>query len=728
MENQNDSMELTLSDIIRIFRKRIGLFLLVVIATIVFTILYLLTATPVFEAVATLKVEPSSENPAADIFSSTYGFGGKANISTEVELIKRRINLEKVVKSLNLIKKLGLEKEEIAMDIAVNTLDKWITVSPVKDTKLVEIAVQHPDPILAAQIANKLAEVYNELLKSLSKNQYTVKREFIEEQIPKIEKELKDVEERIRKFKEENGVFVLDEEAKWLLEMMSQYDTQLNEINIQIEETRAKIKAIKELLAKTEEKIITSETISMNPVVMELKQKLTDLNVRLSGLMATRPESDAEVIALKKQISETKNLIKKEVEKIVTSQIQTINPVYSNMVEELAGQEASLQVLLATRNAVEKLRDRYQTKLARLPRLEQILLEMQRELKVKESLYTLLLEKLEETRIAEAGVIGNAQIVERAAVPKLPVKPNKKLTLAIGGVLGIFLGILIVFMAEYLDKTIKEEMEVQQLLRDIPVLGRIPRMSEIKDNASELVVTDDPTSVGAESFKLVVTNLQFAGDKNVDVVAVTSTGPGEGKTLVAANVAATFAQNGFKTLIIDLDMRKPRVEKVFGISKRAKMGVVNHFVKNVPLEEVTINLMENLDIIPVGPLPPNPTVILTNPRFPEIIAQLRKNYDKVVVDLPPVLAAADALIVGKYVDGLIIVVRMSQTLKPSLRTAYDNIRTSGNKLLGVVLNDISEKSSQYYYYYYSADGKRKRRFKTSLFGGTQGNPGKSQKV
>jgi len=308
VENQNDSMELTLSDIIRIFRKRIGLFLLVVIATIVFTILYLLTATPVFEAVATLKVEPSSENPAADIFSSTYGFGGKANISTEVELIKRRINLEKVVKSLNLIKKLGLEKEEIAMDIAVNTLDKWITVSPVKDTKLVEIAVQHPDPVLAAQIANKLAEVYNELLKSLSKNQYTVKREFIEEQIPKIEKELKDVEERIRKFKEENGVFVLDEEAKWLLEMMSQYDTQLNEINIQIEETRAKIKAIKELLAKTEEKIITSETISMNPVVMELKQKLTDLNVRLSGLMATRPESDAEVIALKKQISETKNV------------------------------------------------------------------------------------------------------------------------------------------------------------------------------------------------------------------------------------------------------------------------------------------------------------------------------------------------------------------------------------------------------------------------------------
>ncbi|MCD6462220.1 MAG: polysaccharide biosynthesis tyrosine autokinase [Thermotogae bacterium] len=712
MEKEFEAAELTLSDIVHIFRKRWVWFLLTLIGVLALTGVYLMLATPIYEASTTIKIESSSGGSVTDIFTTTYGLTGRSNISTEVELIKSKTNLERVVKELELLEILRKNNPEITLNKAVKILDDWITVTPVKDTKLVRISVQHPDPSLAAKIANKLAEVYNDLLKTMAKNKYTVRREFIEQQIPKIERDLKDAEERIRKFKEENNVFVLNEEAKWILQMMSQYDNQLNNVNIQIEESKARIKAIKELLSKVEKKIVSSETISMNPVVLQLKQRLTDLNVRLSGLLATRPESDAEVVALKRQIMETENLIKKEVEKLITSEVQVMNPVYSSMVKELAGEEAGLQVLMATKQAVEKLKEEYQAKLSTLPKLEQKLLELQRELKIKESLYTLLLEKLEETRIAEAGVIGNAQIVDKASPPEIPVKPNKKLTLAIGGVLGMFLGILVVFAAEYMDKTLKDEDEIQRIIKNVLILGRIPNVSDSLEKnrvTSELVVKEHPVSPVAENFKLVSTNLQFMSSSKKQVICVSSAEKGEGKTFVSVNLAITFAQNGFKTLIVDLDMRRPRVEKVFGITKKYKMGIVNHLAKNVPLEEIIVNYMENLDIIPVGPLPPNPTILLTSQKFFEVMKYLKERYDKILIDLPPLLAAADALIVGKHSDGILLVVRITKSHKMSLRIAHNNIETSGNKLIGVVLNDITRKSSQYYYYYYYEDGKRRKR-------------------
>jgi len=716
--NNNDlePRELSLGDILRIFKKRFFWFLGTALLVGALTVVYLFVATPIYEATVTVKIDPSTQNTISDIFSTSYSYTGRPDISTEVELIKSRTNLERVINELRLLEK-EKEKEkrpEDTMDEMVRNLSDWVTVSPVKDTKVVKISVQHPDPKLATDIANKLAEVYNQLLMSLSKNQYTAKRKFIEEQIPKIESELKSVEEEIRKFKEENNFFVLDEEAKWLLQMLSQYDNQLNEVEIQIEETKTNIRAIKDLLSKVDQRIVSSETIGVNPVVLQLRQKLTDLNVELTGLRSTYPESSPKVIAVKQQIVEVEQMLKKEVEKVVTSQVQTINPMYSDLISQLSSEEAKLQVLLATKDSVEKVKNEYQTRVELLPKLEQRLLEMERNLRVKESLYTLLLEKLEETKIAEAGVTGNAQIVDRATVPTIPVKPNKKLTLAIGGVLGIFLGILVVFMREYLDKTVKDEEEIQILAPEVPIIGRIPRydFNASASSQEELIVKDHPTSPVSEGIKLAAMNALFVMGPEGKLLAVTSPGPGDGKTIMAANIATAFAQNGYKTLLLDLDMRRPRVEKVFGLD-RVKMGITSRIFKNIPVEEMTVSVFENLDIIPVGALPPNPTVILTNPVFSEVMRELREKYQKVVIDLPPILVASDALIVGKQSDGVVLVVRANATQKSSLRLAYENLRAIEAKILGVLVNDITEKYSSYYYYhyyyYYTEDRKERKR-------------------
>lgn len=707
--------ELTLEELFRIFKKRFWWFFATVVVTVAVTIIYLMLATPIYEASVTINIEPKAKSTLTDLFSSTGYVSSKPDISTEIELLKSRTNIEAVVKNLNLVEYFNKNQKNGQLDInkVVDAIRNMITVTSVKDTSIVKISVQHPDPELAKNIANELANVYNQMLQRISRNEYTARREFIEQQIPKVEQELKLVEDQLKKFKQTNKVYALNVESQNLLNSLYNLDTQMNNYKIQIEETKAKISALTQQLKSMNQKIVSSETISINPVVSQLRAKLVDLQIQLSALLNTYSENDQQVKAVRKQIEETEKLLRNQVESIVTSQVQTTDPNYSRVYSELIQANTDLLIFESTMNSIEKIKQKYEQKVANLPSLEQQLFELERDRKVKENLYSLLLEKLEETRISEAGVIGRATLIDPAITPTVPVKPNKKLTLAVGGVLGVFLGILLVFLMEAFDKTISDEEYIKHKLADTVVLGRVPSI-EI-DNTSdspELVVMNAPTSPHAEALKLAATNIEYSNTPAPRIIAVTSSAPAEGKTFIAANIALAYAQNGNKTLLLDLDMRRPRIEKVLGI-ERLNIGVTNHLLKDVSIEKIIVNHSENLDVIPVGPIPPNPTALLTSKKMEEFIQKLSERYEKIVIDLPPILAAADALIVSRYADGIVLVVRAGKTQKPSLAVAYENIKTSASKLLGVIINDITANQMgyyyYYYYYYYTAEGKKKKK-------------------
>jgi len=716
MDQENNEQMPTLEDIFRIFRKRFWWFFVTLVATVLITLIYLFLATPIYEANVTLKIASQSKGSLTDIFTSQYT-SSNPDISTEIELITSRTNVEKVVQNLNLVDYFQQKNPDEKLDFysVVETVSKMITVSPVKDTNIVKISVQHSDRALARDIANELAAVYDELLRSLSKNEYTIKRQFIEEQIPTVESDLKVLEDNLRKFKEENKVYVLDVEAQNLLNIVYNFDSQINQYKIQLDEASAKIAALNQQLKQTNQKLISSETISINPVVSQLRAKLADLQIQLAALLNTYSQDDSRVKDVKKQIDQTEKMLRDEVESIVTAQVQTINPDYQRIYSELIDLHSQIEVLNSTISSTEKMRDEYSERVSKLPAVEQQLLQLERDVKVKEDLYSLLLQNLEETKISEAGVVGSAVIVDKAITPINPVKPNKKLTLAIGAVLGFFLGILVVFIRESLDRTINDEEFVRRVLKGEPVLGRVPEV-EFPEGSEhpELVVINSPTSPFSEALKLAATNIEYSDTPAPKVVAFTSSGPGEGKTITAANIAISYAQNGYKTLLLDLDMRRPRVEKILGV-ERSNIGIVNHLLKDVPLDKIVQNYLENFDIIPVGPVPPNPTALLTSKKLEEVMNILKNEYDRIVIDLPPILAAADALIISKYTDGIVIVTRAGRTQKASFRIAYDNIKTSGIKLLGAVINGINSKYSSYYYYYYyyyyTEEGKKVRRRK-----------------
>jgi len=732
---RSEYTELTLEDIFRMFRKHRLLFVGVVIAAVALTGLYLFFATPIYEASVTVKVEPTSKSSMSDIFmDQVTGSYSSKDISTEVELIKSRSNFEKVITDLDLVDKMiepevkekmiqeGYSEEDI-VDSLAKTLSEIVTVSPVKDTRIVKISVQHANPALATDIANKLAEVYNEKLADLSKRDVRTKREFIESQIPLIEADLRQATDALKEFKETYKIYVLEEHAKSLLQILSNYDQQYNNLSLQLNEKQAEKDAYLQLLkefesseaeARVSKWIKTSETFS-NPVIAQLKSKRANLEIELAALKQQYPVTDPKVQAKITEIAKTDELIKKETENFIrTGESQTLNPAYEDALINYISSTSNIQVLESRLQAVEKIKKSYEKQLAQLPELEQRLLELQRQVTVKENLYTLMLEKLEEAKISEAAVVGNAAVVDYAKSPRSPVKPNKKLSLAIGGVLGIFLGMLTVFLVEYMDKTLKSEEEIERY-SGLSVIGRIPEIEDLVENKDELYVRSHPTAPQSEAIKLAASNVSFLIGEEKKAIAITSVSPGEGKSFVAANTAFYMASSGYKTILIDLDLRRPRVEKILKLDtkKTSGKGITDLIKGEIELDQAIVKDYDNnLDVMPMGTRATNPTLLLSSKKLETILNTLKERYDRVIIDTPPALVTSDVSLIANKLDGIVLVVKPGIALKDGLRITINNLRTVGAPLLGVLVNGVNQHTSgyyYYYYYYYGEKGKKKKR-------------------
>jgi capsular exopolysaccharide synthesis family protein len=265
---------------------------------------------------------------------------------------------------------------------------------------------------------------------------------------------------------------------------------------------------------------------------------------------------------------------------------------------------------------------------------------------------------------------------------------------------------LMVFLAEYLDKTLKTEEEIERFSRQ-PIIGRIPN---IEGTREEMYVEKNPTAPSSESIKLAASNLSFTMGEG-KTVAVTSVLPTEGKSFVIANIAYSMANSGQRVVLLDLDLRRPRVEEILKTGKRTK-GAVNVIMGTASIDEVVQNYAENMDFIGVGSIPPNPTIILSSKKIDTLLSELKQRYDRVLIDMPPAVATSDVSLVGNKLDGIVLVVKPGKAIKDGLRIVVENLKTVGVKILGVIVNGVDEKNSSYYYhyyYYYNEEGKKQKR-------------------
>ncbi|HEY8543335.1 MAG TPA: exopolysaccharide transport family protein, partial [Pseudothermotoga sp.] len=551
----DETTELTLSDIFKIFKRRFWWFLAVFLVVSFGTLIYLLFfARPIYQASAQLLVQtsqPTISIPSAVTqlmgISNLGNLGGGTDVQTEIELMKSRQNIEKLIDQLNLME-LFKDKRVLLEDVVKVIGEKWLKIENVKNTKIIQVSVEHENPEVAAKVVNSLIDAYLDMRSRLTVNEYSARVDFIERQLPRIEQELKDVEHRLRKFKEENQVYSLSDQAAKLVEGIAQFDAKVYEAKVSIEQVKTGIKAAEDMLKKVDQKIISSETISTNPVVQQLRSKLVDLQVELSALLQTYSETDRRVVSLKKQIEETQDLLQKEISKVISAEIQTINPAYSELYTAWILKQTELQVQQATLVAVEKIRDEYLKKVSVVPSIEQKLFELERERQAKQTTYLALLSQYEQAKIGAAGTVDNVRVITSAVIPNRPSKPNKKLTLAIGGVLGIFLGVLVVFIREVTDRKFRALDELKRIFPKIPIFGTISH-SKIAKSEDFLITLECEGEKICDDFKHLAATVL---DMPVKILGLTSTGEKEGKTFVACNLAYILSKMAQKTLLIDM--------------------------------------------------------------------------------------------------------------------------------------------------------------------------------
>lgn len=291
-------------------------------------------------------------------------------------------------------------------------------------------------------------------------------------------------------------------------------------------------------------------------------------------------------------------------------------------------------------------------------------------------------------------------VLAPATLPNAPISPNIPQIIIIGAILGFILSCVMIYTLEYIDDTIKDAEDSQRIFGK-PTLGAIIRISGIRNPADGLVTLKQPRSPIAEAYRVLRTNLRFSGIENPGgVMLVTSAGPGEGKSTTAANLAVSLAQVGKRVVLVDADLRRPSVHKLFGMDN--SHGLSDLFsTENVALESVMQNTpIPSLRVITSGAIPPNPAEMLDSRLMTQILATLRQNTDMVIIDSPPVLPVADASILGSRCSGAVLVVDSGKTRTEIARRAVRTLEQANVKVAGVILNKMGSKQAAGYYYYY----------------------------
>ncbi|HWO88135.1 MAG TPA: polysaccharide biosynthesis tyrosine autokinase [Gemmatimonadales bacterium] len=373
---------------------------------------------------------------------------------------------------------------------------------------------------------------------------------------------------------------------------------------------------------------------------------------------------------------------------------------------------ATVRGLESSIRSLEEQIRRQRAQLATFPGKQTEFAQLSLDADLQNDTYRYLLSQLEAARISAATIAPYIQIVETATVA-VPIGMGNRQKLMIGLLVGIFLGVIAAFFLEYLDQTIKNAADVERAL-EVPVLGLIPfepaaagAQGNGRRKASlplvSLVSPDHPSS---EAYRTLRTNVTFvnAEERALQVLVVTSPGPGEGKSTTAANLAITLAQQGTRVLLVDADLRRPLVHRAFSLVQEP--GLTDVLVGTAhPREAIRPNVVPKLDVLPAGALPPNPSELLGSPTMHRLLAQLRTEYQTIVFDSPPALAVTDAAVLGAAADAVILVLRAGETEEVAAQRALEQLRRVQARVAGTVLNGVEKDSDRYYNYYtyYRAD-------------------------
>ena len=677
-------------------------------------ILLVFSMTPIYEATATLQIE--QEQAKVLSIEEVYGIdgGNDSYLNTQFEVLKSRAVLEKVVNKLDLLNNpeyngslkeapwyagmldwrswFGLKEPQapddpnMIMRDTINTLAASISIEPVRKTQIVKIHAQSENPQLAAKIANAVANAYIESYME-SKLALTLNAtDWMQGRMGELSEKLKVAEEELQNYREQENLIELEG-------VLSASSDELKALTNALVQVRSKLAVSENIYKQIRSGAMRKgdsqslQAVLEHPLIQDLKQEESKLERLVTELSRRYGPKHPQMISAKSELDSIR---------------QNMNLQISNIVE---GVEREYEIDSANERslsgAVEELKQRIQV----TNRKEFRLNALEREVQTNKDLYDAFFKRIQETSATSDLQTANARIVDQAFTPEAPVKPKKKLIVAVAMLMGLLISCGIAFLLEMLNNTIRTTRDVEEKL-NLPVLGVLPKLTE-KTVLSRVfnLFTDKKQAAFGEAVRTIRTSINLtAMDQQHRLFAVTSTVPGEGKSTVASNLALSLGQLG-KTLLVDCDLRRPVVGKNFNI-KGGSAGLANLLAGTTTISEA-IHKLEGFDAIPCGMVPPNPQELLSSEQFATVLKTLREQYDYVVLDSPPVQNVSDVLMVSRHCDGLVYVVEAGRMQANTVIAAVGRLLQARSPVTGAVLNKIDPKAKDTYGYnqgYYDSTG------------------------
>ena len=699
----------------------VGIALLVVFLTAL--VVFLMT--PQYQGTALLLIEPTKVNLTKfeDVYDPTMSQFAGSEVSrrefteTQYSLLTCEPIMEKVFARF----RFGDADEFRDVKDPIPAFIKLFSVSPVRRTRLVEVSFVWPDPKLASEVVNFLVETfildYRERRLGVTGGGLEALKKKTEEMRPRVS----EAAEALQGFMARHGAVSLEQSQNIVVERLKELSSQLTHLQSLRIELQTRIQSIGHALDSRTPLEDLPEIVD-NPGMRDLQMEWIKTQQVISDLSNRFGANHPELVTAKSQQDAIRQKIELQVRSILTS----TNLEYQRSKQ----QEEEIQTVLKLQTDevinLDRLRVEYQ--------------RLQDTYNTVNKAYQAILQRIEEIEISSAAGSeeDNIFVIAPAKVPVKIYSPKRLQAMLLACVMGPMIGLILTFFLQYLDTTVKTREEVEKML-GIPVMGFVPALREELDGGAAGVVVDGgrseydllaihrPRSALAEAFRSLRTALSFSvGAQGIRSFLVTSPSPLEGKSLVSINLAFTFAQTGKRVLLVDSDMRKPRLHKTFSIPPSSGLSNLLAGEGATTLEEVVQKTaVENLFLLPSGPRPPNPAELLATERMRNLIVEMESKFDYVVFDTPPVINVTDSSILMHHVGGGLVVIRSFTTQRAFAQRASELLSGTQGRLLGVILNnaDIPKGAygyegyyyyySNYYYYYGDSDGdvKQKKRKK-----------------
>ena len=720
------------------------IFILVVLATAIFTFMQ----DPIYESTAVILIEKGKKGLGlAQAFDIT-GFSEQRNIKNEIEILKSRSLAEAVAKKL--IERVYVEPEKKSdtilvilpsrkelkegikpfakIETIIGRFENNVKIESPRDADIIKITARSKNPKEAALIANTFADAYYERNLMMSRNESRSVRKFLEEQLADKRKQLDQAENQLESYMKSAGVVALDEESKKLIEQLSNLESARGEAIVDISAAKKKLDSYLEQIKQIEPEFVKVATEALDPYIKYLQEEIAKLEVTRDQIIAQNPKVGSQEVLNKslREIDEQLASLRKKLQEKIAEFLkigfassgspgtQTYDP--TGFVKELKQKilltEIELSAYEARKKEIEKLIEQLNRKFETIPAKLIDYARLERARMSAEKLYLLIEEKYQEAMIAEQSQFGYVQIIDYATPGVRPVSPKVHLNLILSIIIGLGLGVGIVFVKEYFDRSVKTPEQLEKrgftVLSAIPVIeieakldGKQLRKDEGRNIAAHLITHLSPKSPVAEAYRVMRTGIQFAKlDKKIKSIVVASSAPKEGKSTTASNLAITMATAGLKTVLVDTDLRRPVLHRVFNVPREP--GLTDYLFDRADVQEIFKQTeVENLYLVPCGVVPPNPAELLGSEKMKEFVEYLKLNYDFVVFDTPPLVAVTDALILASQVDSVLLVASAGKTEIDVLEKAREMVQRVGGNVIGVLLNnfDASATYGTYYRYY-----------------------------